>query len=103
MPKQPHYFTDIAGEIERFDERDMVFARQDLVRYFGEKSAEYRSYFENKPELEFFHQKLSQKSPLGGKNMSDAPMFRAQFKFLDLLAADDVVDGAPAEQKARKP
>jgi len=101
MPKLPYYFADIAGEIERFDERDMVFARQDLVRYFGENSAEYRSYFENKPELESFHQKLSQKSPLGGKNMSDAPMFRAQFRFLDLLASDDVVDGTPVEQKTK--
>jgi len=64
----------------RFDERDMLFARQDLVRYFGAESEPYQAYFRCKPDKEKYHQHLSRKVPLGGKNLSDAPMFRTQFQ-----------------------
>ena len=93
MPNNPHYSKEIVGDINRFDERDMVFARQDLVRYFGADSKEYKSYFRKKPDLESFHKKLAQKTPLGGKNLSDTPMFRSQFNFLEILASDQMVDG----------
>lgn len=99
MTKQPHYMSDIAGEIQRFDERDMIFARQDLVRYFGEDSPEYKNYFADKSDLEKYHQRMSRMAPLGGENLSDAPMFRAQFKLIDRLGGETYVDGAPAHQK----
>jgi ferredoxin len=93
MPKHPHYQTDIQGEIHRFDERDMMFARQDLVRCFGKESPQYKQYFKNRPEDEKFHLQLSKRSPLGAHNPYDAPMFRAQFKFMDLIGSDVNVDG----------
>ncbi|MCD6356270.1 MAG: reductive dehalogenase [Anaerolineaceae bacterium] len=101
MAKQPHYTEDVIGEIKRFDERDTMFARQDLIRYFGENSEQYRRYFSKHPEEEKFHQQLSRKIPLGGSNPLDAPMFDAQFNMLDKLGAEAFVDGEPAEEKAK--
>lgn len=46
----PTYLNDITGEIKRWDERDIVFARKDLLRYFGADSTEYRAYYEIHPE-----------------------------------------------------
>jgi 2-hydroxy-3-keto-5-methylthiopentenyl-1-phosphate phosphatase len=45
----PTYLNDITGEIKRWDERDIVFARKDLLRYFGADSTEYRAYYEIHP------------------------------------------------------
>jgi len=41
-PTEPTYTSDIRSNMERFDERDMLFARQDLVRYFGESSPQFQ-------------------------------------------------------------
>jgi len=100
MARQPHYIDDITGEVARFDERDMLFARQDLVRYFGKDSHQYLAYFKDKLQKEKYHLGLSRKTPLGGKNLSDAPMFRAQFRWIDQLGSEDAVDGQPAVKKA---
>ncbi|MDO9545279.1 MAG: reductive dehalogenase domain-containing protein [Pelolinea sp.] len=96
IDKKPTYEGDIRGKIERFDERDMIFARQDLVRYFGEDSPQFQRYFEAHPELKEFHINLSKKTPLGGINLSDSPMFKAQFKIIDLIGSEEMVDGQPA-------
>jgi ferredoxin len=74
----------------------MLFARQDLLRYFGTESPQYQSYFKYHPSKERYHQNLSRKTPLGGKNSTDAPMFRAQFHWIDQLGAENAVDGEPA-------
>ena len=99
MPKQPHYKNDIRGDIVRFDERDMLFARQDLVRYFGAESEAYQAYFGCKPDKEKYHKHLSRKVPLGGKNLSDAPMFRTQFQWIDRLGTESAVDGQPSQKR----
>jgi ferredoxin len=96
---QPTYHSDIRAPIERFDERDMVFARQDLVRYFGEVSPQFTQYFNEHPDVKEFHLSLSKKSPLGGLNLSDAPMFRAQFKMIDMIGSEELVSGSPASKK----
>ncbi len=101
MPKKPHYVTDIVGQITRCDERDVLFARQDLLRYFGEDSPQYQAYFADRPDQEKYHQRLSKKTALGGNNLSDAPMFRAQFKWIDHLGIEKAVDGAPAAEKIK--
>ena len=99
MAKRPTYEKDIQGGIIRFDERDMVFARQDLIRSFGVDSEQYLQYFSEHPGEAKYHTQMSKKTPLGGLNPSDAPMFRAQFKLIDLIGAESVVDGEPAKTR----
>ncbi len=99
MAEKPTYEKDIQGEINRFDERDMLFARQDLIRSFGIDSEQYKKYFTEYPDAEKFHTKLSVKQPLGGLNPSDAPMFRAQFKLIDMIGVESMVTGEPAQVK----
>lgn len=99
MSKRPTYEIDIKGDVNRFDERDMLFARQDLIRSFGVDSEQYKKYFAQHPDVEKFHTKLSVKQPLGGLNPSDAPMFRAQFKLIDMIGAESIVSGEPARAK----
>jgi len=99
MAKKPTYVKDIQGDINRFDERDMVFARQDLIRSFGVESEQYHQYFTDHPDAAKFHIQMSKKMPLGGLNPSDAPMFRAQFKLIDLIGTEVMVDGEPAKTK----
>ena len=97
MAKKPTYEKDVRGEINRFDERDMVFARQDLIRSFGVNSEQYLRYFSEHPDAAKFHTKMSKKPPLGGLNPSDAPMFQAQFKLIDLIGTESIVDGEPVK------
>ena len=99
MVKRPTYEKDIQGRINRFDERDMVFARQDLIRSFGVNSEQYLRYFADHPGAAKFHTQLSKKTPLGGLNLSDAPMFRAQFTLIDLIGTKSAVDGEPAKTR----
>jgi len=99
MSKRPTYEIDIKGDINRFDERDMLFARQDLIRSFGIDSEQYRQHFAQHPSAEKFHTRLSVKAPLGGLNPLDAPMFRAQFKLIDMIGAESIVAGEPAGKK----
>ena len=99
MAKQLTYEKDIRGNISRFDERDMVFARQDLIRYFGENSKQYQQYFTEHSGKEKFHIQLSRKTALGGLNPSDTPIFRAQFRMIDSIGTESMVDGEPAKTK----
>ncbi len=99
MAKRPTYEKDIQGGINRFDERDMVFARQDLIRSFGVDSEQYLRYFSEHPGEAKYHTQMSKNTPLGGLNPSDAPMFRAQFKLINLIGTESVVDGEPAKTR----
>jgi ferredoxin len=99
MAKKPTYVEDIQGDINRFDERDMIFARQDLIRFFGVESEQYHQYFTDHPDAAKFHIQMSKKMPLGGLNPSAAPMFRAQFKLIDLICTELIVDGEPEKTK----
>ena len=96
----PTYVKDIVEDIQRVDERDIMFARQDLFRYFGEDSEAFNEYYRNNPEQLEFDKKISRSVPLGGNNPDDAPIFRSQFKLIDRLGLEEVVDGAPAKKKA---
>jgi reductive dehalogenase len=95
------YSKDIAGEITRQDERDIVFARKDLFRYFGEDSEQFKTYYQAHPEHLDFDRRISQRKPLGADNPIDAPMFAAQFSFLDELGLESMVDGEPAGEKLK--
>lgn len=93
--------NNLVGEIQRWDERDIVFARQDLFSYFGESSEQFGVYYQAHPQHLVFDQKISQKKPLGSGNPLDAPMFAAQFAFLEELGDENMVDGEPAKRKQR--
>lgn len=97
----PTYSKDLIGEITRFDERDIVFARQDLFRHFGVGSEQHSAYYHAHPELLDFDRKISQRKSLGADNPEDKPMFTAQFSFLDDLGLEFMVDGTPAKGKQR--
>jgi len=99
MSKRPTYEKDIKEDVYRFDERDMLFARQDLIRSFGIDSEQYKKYFTEHPDEVKFHIKLNKKQPLGGLNPSDASMFRAQFKLTDMIGSEVIVSGEPAIEK----
>ena len=59
------------------DERDIVFARQDLFRYFGENSSQFKEYYAEHPQYLNYDELISKAKPLGGINYVDAPMFRS--------------------------
>ncbi|MBM3137287.1 MAG: 4Fe-4S dicluster domain-containing protein [Chloroflexi bacterium] len=99
--KLPTYSRDLTGSIERFDERDIVFARQDLFRYFGLNSQQFSKYYRDHPEHLDFDRRISQRKPLGADNPLDAAMFATQFSFLDELGLESMVDGEPANQKQK--
>jgi ferredoxin len=96
---KPSYLKDIITVIERCDERDIVFARQDLFRHFGINSDQFKIYYKNHPHELEYDRKISQSKPLGGGNLLDAPMFGAQFELLNVLGLEIMVDGEPANKK----
>lgn len=96
---EPTYIKDIAGEIQRWDERDIVFARKDLFRYFGDKTDQFKAYYQDHPEHIKFDKQISKQKPLGADNLVDTPMFAAQFAFLDDLGEEKMVDGEPSLEK----
>ena len=95
----PTYSQDIVNEIKRYDEREIVFARQDLFRYFGIHSKQFEAYYKNHPQELDYDRKISQSKPLGAGYPLNAPMFGAQFEFLNDLGLENMVDGEPANKK----
>lgn len=97
--KEPTYVQDIVGSIERFDEREMVFAVHDLIRFFGEDSREFQNYFGVHPELKKFYETQNKKLMLGSTGKGDMPFFAAQFWALHMISTNAFVDGDSAPQK----
>jgi len=98
---RPTYVSDLAGDISRVDERDIVFARQDLFRYFSERSQAFKKYYHRHPENLKFDQKMNRKPPLGSCDPEYAPLFRSQFEMMDSIGTERMVDGEPAREKIR--
>lgn len=99
VTEDPTYISCVAGKIQRVDERETVFARKDLFRFFGENSAQFITYYRDHPEHLQFDKKISRLKPLGANHPLDAPMFEAQFSLMDELGKEEMVDGAPAQKK----
>lgn len=99
MVKEPTYREDAVGEIQRWDERDIVFARKDLFRYFGPDTEQFKTYFRAHPESLSYDKAISLQKPLGADNPIDAPMFTTQFAFMDELGTEIMVDGEPGNNK----
>lgn len=101
--EKPTYVPDIKGTISRIDERDIVFARQDLFRIFVEDSPVFEEYYLKHPEHLKFDRKISRKPPLGSSDPEHAPLFRSQFEIMDRIGTENIVDGKPAEKKVYFP
>jgi len=95
----PTYTADIVGDIKRFDERDMIFARSDLFLDSGPDSEEFRAYYAAHPEYLEIDTKINAMPGLGHTGGHDTPMFAAQFAATDHLHYEDIVDGVPAAHK----
>ncbi len=102
MPRRatnPTYAGDIVGEIRRWDERDVLFARRDLFRFFGPESPEFRSYYEEHPEYLEYDRAIHDLGELGRTGGADRPMFEAQFLSTRAVAGESFVDGAPTASR----
>lgn len=95
----PTYEQDVTGEIARWDERDILFARKDLFRYFGVGSAAYRQYYADHPEHLPYDEKLTGLAGLGRDGGIDTAMFEAQFDITARLGIESLVEGEPAPQR----
>ncbi|MCD4686276.1 MAG: reductive dehalogenase [Anaerolineae bacterium] len=101
--KKPTYCKNIVGDITPWDERDIVFARHDLHRFFGADSTQYKAYYAKHPELEERDIKIAAMPGLGRGGGIDEAMFAAQFAALDMISPDAFVDGDPAPEKVTIP
>ncbi len=97
---EPTYVKDIVGNVKKWDERDIVFARVDLFNYFGPDSQKYKAYYEVHPEYLEYDEKMGQGPGLGRTGGVDIPMFEAQFEVIGKVGAEFIVDGEKAHEKA---
>jgi hypothetical protein len=92
----PSYAADRVGGITRWDERETLFARRDLWRYFGAETAEHQAYYAAHPQHLTFDRKLDGLPVLGHTGGLDMPLFDAQFESVLKIASEAFVDGQPA-------
>jgi ferredoxin len=100
---EPAYERDRIGEIARWDERDIVFARQDLFDYFGPETAQHAAYYRTHPELLPSDDLVSRLPGLGRTGGVDEAMFEAQFDAVREIGAERFVDGEPAPERVDLP
>jgi len=96
---EPTYQRDIVGSIEKWDERDIVFARTDLFEYFGEDSNVFKEYYQKHPEYLEFDKKVNRRDDMGKTGGIDKPMFAAQFEIADKISPESFVDGEPSNEQ----
>ena len=101
--KAPTYQLDRVGAIQRWDERDILFARHDLFREFGPDTPEHRAYYEANPGSLAYDEKIASLPDLGHTGQVDVPMFDAQFKVVTWIAGEAFVDGEPAPARSEIP
>ena len=99
----PTYVPDIVGEIKPWDERDIMFARADLFRYFGTDSPEHQAYYESHPEHLDRDTRVNRLPELGSTGGVDTPMFGAQFEAIKKISAESYVDGEPMPHQVEIP
>jgi ferredoxin len=97
---EPTYARDIVGEIKRWDERDIVFARADLFHHFGVDSPQYEAYYREHADHLEYDTEISKMPGLGRTGGVDTPMFDAQFDAVDNIGPEHFVDGQPYPGRA---
>ena len=84
------YFSDVVGLLDRFDERDCLFARRDL----RPGSQDYRDYYGRYPEHRAFDDELRALPYLGHtEGRENAAMLQSLFASVLLMGAPDVIEG----------
>ncbi|MGD9375317.1 MAG: reductive dehalogenase domain-containing protein, partial [Anaerolineae bacterium] len=96
----PSYAADQVGGITRWDERETLFARRDLWRYFGPETGEHQAYYAAHPQHLTFDRKLDGLPVLGHIGGLDMPLFDAQFESVVKIAGEAFVDGQPAAYRS---
>ncbi len=92
----PTYTKDITGSIEPWDERDILFARTDLLYHFGTDSPEYKTYYKAHPEYLKYDNHVNNIPGLGKTGGVDIPMFESQFEIVEKIASESFVEGETA-------
>jgi len=95
----PTYEKDRVGNIKQRDERDIVFARKDLFRYFGTDSPEYKTYYKTHPEYLQYDKKVGNKDWLRETGGVDFAMFKAQLEEIRKISTESFVGGKPSPDK----
>ncbi|MHB1417089.1 MAG: 4Fe-4S dicluster domain-containing protein [Chloroflexota bacterium] len=86
----PRYAGDLVGQLERFDERDCVFARRDL-RPGG---APYEAYYRLHPERKLVDDEIRAMPEIGSREpAANGEMFRSLFASIMPLGSPEVVEG----------
>jgi ferredoxin len=91
------YEHDRVAPITQWDERDMLFARHDLFRRFGEGSHQFAEYYAAHPERLAYDSRVARMAtvtPPGDSAMADT-----QFMSIRQISADASVDGAPSGER----
>jgi reductive dehalogenase len=99
----PTYERDWVGEVQQWDERDILFARHDLHRYFDADVPEYQDYYRAHPKRLEYDQKIASLPELGSTGGVDSAMSGAQFVSVSWIAAESFVDGEPAPHQVDIP
>jgi reductive dehalogenase len=91
----PTYEKDVTDVIRRFDERDNVFAREELAQYFGEDSPEFDQYYSLRPEFLKPDTKRNKRPSRSWAGGIDNSMSDAMFSYIDRISSEKFVDGTP--------
>ncbi len=95
----PTYNSDRVGEVLGWDERDTMFARRDLFRYYDDDSPVRAEYYERHPEHLEFDTKIDRMPELASYVGIDAPMHFVQFRACARIATEFHVSGKPRPRK----
>ena len=88
------------SEYLRYDERDNVFSRRDLI----EEEPDFIEYYASHPELLEVDRRFRAAGRLGnGIHPADFAMFNAPAWLMTRIGAPEVVDGTPSEHQIKLP
>lgn len=90
--KRPGYESDRVGVASRWDERDTLFARADLFRYYNEGSPERAQHYRDHPEHREYDEMISGLPHYGGRGGDVGPVGGGLFELARALAAEDAVE-----------
>jgi ferredoxin len=97
--KRPHYETDRIGSVERVDERDVLFARADLMRRFSEGSPQRDEYYAAHPGALEYDERAARDLHLGSTGGNYGVLCDVAFDACRVVAAEEFVDGEPATER----
>jgi len=89
----------VAGPIERVDERDVLFARADLYRRFGDGAPQRDEYYEAHPSARELDEHIASNLHMAGGGGDFEHICTGILELPRLIARDDVVDGPPAPER----